>query len=421
MSGDKDSTFSLKVVINKQKNKVLFAEIENDFANVLLGFMTLPLGRIVQVLKNHYGENTPLVGSLNSLYNGVANLDCSHFKSFDVKQMLLDPPSAYSSPFRNMNLSFFVSDYVPTDFHLGKAFTGNFLEYSSSFIVSDDLWMVPNVNRSFVESLDYVGVALSEMDGAHTITVTFGLSEVMDLLKGSFISRHPLTDIILGTKWMNSTPEKSESKISLHDLIVNEASLDSKGTIYLKITFEKSTKKFLFAQADQDFVDLLFSLLVIPLGAAERPFEFGTGLTNIDNLYNSITYMKRELFNGSDTQNWLLGYLIFHETDRQTFLTSPEVEKPNFVDSRSRMYIVPDDLTVTPFSVCSTLSLLKRMKISASDVEELDLHAGVYKLGLCILKASLTSTRAMTDGLINYLQLKRHTTAVTSDISRVEK
>ncbi|KAL8478271.1 hypothetical protein ACS0TY_030245 [Phlomoides rotata] len=379
MSGDKDSTFSLKVVINKQKNMVLFAEIENDLANVLLGFMTLPLGRIVQVLKNHYGENTPLIGSLNSLYNGVAKLDCSHFKSIDEKQMLLDPER-------------------------------NFLEYSSSFIVSDDLWMVPNVNRSFVESLDYVGVALSDMDGAHTITVTFGLSE------GSFISRHPLTDIILGMKWMNSTPEKSESKISLHDLIVNEASLDSKGTIYLKITFEKSTKKFLFAQADQDFVDLLFSLLVIPLGASERPFEFGTGLTNIDNLYNSITDMKRELFNGSDTQNWLLGYLIFHEADRQTFLT------PNFVDSRSRMYIVPDDLTVTPFSVCSTLSLLKRMKISASDVEELDLHAGVEEgLGLCILKASLTSTRAMTDGLINYLQLKRHTTAVTSNISRVEK
>ncbi|EYU34023.1 hypothetical protein MIMGU_mgv1a0195142mg, partial [Erythranthe guttata] len=70
---NKDVSFSLKVMINKDKNKVLFALIDADFADVLLSFLTLPLGKIVKVLAKHYGEEedrAPVVGSLTSLYNG---------------------------------------------------------------------------------------------------------------------------------------------------------------------------------------------------------------------------------------------------------------------------------------------------------------------------------------------------------------
>lgn len=47
MSDAKEVKFSLKVLINKQKTKVLFAEAESDFSDVLLSFLTLPLGKIV--------------------------------------------------------------------------------------------------------------------------------------------------------------------------------------------------------------------------------------------------------------------------------------------------------------------------------------------------------------------------------------
>lgn len=47
MSDAEEVKFSLKVMINKEKTKVLFAESDSDFVDVLLSFLTLPLGSIV--------------------------------------------------------------------------------------------------------------------------------------------------------------------------------------------------------------------------------------------------------------------------------------------------------------------------------------------------------------------------------------
>lgn len=44
MADAKEVEFTLKVRMNKQKTKVLFAEIESNLADVLLSFLTLPLG-----------------------------------------------------------------------------------------------------------------------------------------------------------------------------------------------------------------------------------------------------------------------------------------------------------------------------------------------------------------------------------------
>ncbi|CAA0808596.1 Protein of unknown function (DUF674 [Striga hermonthica] len=60
--------------------------------------------------------------------------------------------------------------------------------------------------------------------------------------------------------------------------------------------------------------------------------------------------------------------------------------------------MVTDDLTVTPLCVTSSLSILDRQGIPLSDVEELELNIGLEE-ALSILKASLTSTSALTNGL----------------------
>ncbi|KAH6780507.1 hypothetical protein C2S52_011744 [Perilla frutescens var. hirtella] len=71
----------------------------------------------------------------------------------------------------------------------------------------------------------------------------------------------------------------------------------------------------------------------------------------------------------------------------------------NFVKGET-MYIVSDDLTVTPFTVTSSISIPHALGISLSDVKELDLHIGMEE-ALHILKASLSSTTVLTDALIN--------------------
>ncbi|KAL8474335.1 hypothetical protein ACS0TY_030974 [Phlomoides rotata] len=66
----KDAKVSLKVMVNKEKTKVLFAEADCDFASVLISFLLLPLGRIVKLLEKHYGDKSPAFGSITSLYKG---------------------------------------------------------------------------------------------------------------------------------------------------------------------------------------------------------------------------------------------------------------------------------------------------------------------------------------------------------------
>ncbi|KAK4401659.1 hypothetical protein Sango_0906600 [Sesamum angolense] len=50
MSESEDVKFSLRVMMNKEENKVLYAEVGSSFADVLLSFLTLPLGTIVRLL-----------------------------------------------------------------------------------------------------------------------------------------------------------------------------------------------------------------------------------------------------------------------------------------------------------------------------------------------------------------------------------
>lgn len=91
MASAKEVQFSLKVIIIKGSYKVLYAEVDSDFADVLLSFLTLPLGTIVRLLIKNYEDDTPILGSLNSLYEGLLNLDSSHFGTEAGKLMLLNP------------------------------------------------------------------------------------------------------------------------------------------------------------------------------------------------------------------------------------------------------------------------------------------------------------------------------------------
>lgn len=79
VSKSEEVKFSLKVVMNKEENKVLFAEVDSSLAEVLLSFLTLPLGTIVRLLVKHYANEPPSIGSLNTLYQGLVNLDSSNF------------------------------------------------------------------------------------------------------------------------------------------------------------------------------------------------------------------------------------------------------------------------------------------------------------------------------------------------------
>jgi hypothetical protein len=78
----------VKFLVDNEKKKVVVAESGKDFVDVLLTFLTLPMGTIVRLL----GKESSL-GCFDELYKSVESLDESHFQTKACKNMLLRPLS----------------------------------------------------------------------------------------------------------------------------------------------------------------------------------------------------------------------------------------------------------------------------------------------------------------------------------------
>lgn len=86
-------------MMNEHNTTVVFAEAGSDFADVLISFLTTPLGSIVRKLNKHYGgaDEAPVIGSVSSLYNGLANLNTDHFWTEYGKHIILNPRSSFEA------------------------------------------------------------------------------------------------------------------------------------------------------------------------------------------------------------------------------------------------------------------------------------------------------------------------------------
>ncbi|KAH7855308.1 hypothetical protein Vadar_023548 [Vaccinium darrowii] len=78
---------TLKLMIDKKTNRVVFSESDKDFIDLLFSFLTLPVGTIMRLLED---KSPPtVIGCMNQLYTSVKNLDTQLFITEACKKMLL--------------------------------------------------------------------------------------------------------------------------------------------------------------------------------------------------------------------------------------------------------------------------------------------------------------------------------------------
>ncbi|KAL6326756.1 hypothetical protein AAG906_010931 [Vitis piasezkii] len=77
---------NLKLLINTEDNKVVFAEAEKDFIDFLFNLLTLPIGTIVGFLPKE-----GMVGCLGNLYDSIENLSQTYIMPNQDKDSLLKP------------------------------------------------------------------------------------------------------------------------------------------------------------------------------------------------------------------------------------------------------------------------------------------------------------------------------------------
>ncbi|GJW29998.1 hypothetical protein Tco_0046873 [Tanacetum coccineum] len=189
---------TVKILIHKSKKKVLCAEVDNFIMEMLLSFLTIPLGAVKVLTKD-----TSYLVAINNLYKSISTLgDENYLKSDDIKNMLLSPKLA--------SIYIHVTDLLPI---YEKGITqGSFLKEQATFIVSNDLKIELS---SFFPTL-WLYTHGIPADDIKIVEVSIGEPQVLTILKASLTSTSALTDC-LNAFWKNS---KAKSTSTLAQILL---------------------------------------------------------------------------------------------------------------------------------------------------------------------------------------------------------
>ncbi|KAK8916495.1 hypothetical protein KSP39_PZI022661 [Platanthera zijinensis] len=327
------SKIEVKFLIDKEQQRVVFAEAGSDFVDLLFSFLTLPLGRIVRLLGKKSGW-----GSLDSLYESVEQLDAKLFQTEACKKMLLNPRSAAAKQCEGFKIKG-IHERNPRRFYTCSQddcqiqYTCNYYSYASKvlcsrcgkfmdaawqwekltadeegfidigtpdFIITDDLQVTLH---SFKKGLSlFKQFHIEDSSVLEEKVMGFGTQEALKLLGRLLVSKSALTDIYFPDSYGQNNEDFA--------LPINER-LGADGE-EKKISFElilnKKNNKVLYAEADDDFVDQLVSFLTFPLGSVLK-FHSGNILSFggcIQNLYSSAERINLEFFKSNNCRNMLL-------------------------------------------------------------------------------------------------------------------
>ncbi|GMP39394.1 hypothetical protein CsSME_00010248 [Camellia sinensis var. sinensis] len=452
MASDASKSITLKILVEKEKNRVVFAESNKDFADVIFSFMTLPIGTIVELIREHLLKGE--IGCFNNLYESVENLDEEYLGS-EHKEMLLHPRSAAEIYHRNLKLNFiesnsrskyyvcrssncsFLSYYQTSCCRCGKPLElevnlsnpvsldgGVFVKPTARFMISDDFKVLPLSTMAGLSLLSNFGT----MDDSkiEERTVNLGKNEVLKLLKCSLTSRTPMSDTIMEPPISKTSFTVRHGKYGPRSTRLSQ-NVDTK--INLKLIINKSNNRALYAEVEENFVDVLCSFLAFPIGYVFKEFSSLSFKGCMGNLFKSIQDTNINKFFKSEEMkdivvnpkvapglacgNKLIG---IEDAVNPSFSTLSSLFKTKCSDLNSNsligeanigsgfmkgpsMFMVTDNLSITPLSPVSGISLINRLKVPLSDVEELEVTMGEEET-LRLLVASLVSRSALTDAFM---------------------
>ncbi|KAJ4809929.1 hypothetical protein LUZ62_022495 [Rhynchospora pubera] len=92
MANANEAKFALKLLIDKNCNKVLFGEAGKDFVDFIFSLLSLPLGAVTKLL-----TKDSMVGSIGEIYDSLSKLDENYILSDKKVSSLLNPRLASTS------------------------------------------------------------------------------------------------------------------------------------------------------------------------------------------------------------------------------------------------------------------------------------------------------------------------------------
>ncbi|WCJ20380.1 hypothetical protein M5689_002616 [Euphorbia peplus] len=471
-------SIKVQAMVDKEKKNVVFAECDADFGDVLFSFLTIPMGTLVSLPDK---DNLPTrIGCMNNLYTSVKNLDLKYFRTHMCLNMLLHPRNAAAVQCRRLKIT--TEDYFNThryftcgqgeclkfsprmlSHYSGVAMhdcgsymyreqlqlatkrnlssdqefsqDGVFLRGLTRLVITDDLKLIDTSTSASFSLLSDLGVMDATVSALELREFHIGYDEVLNLLKSSLASKEPLTHTLLhknesdqGNLRNGRSCSSLERKFPLGEA--------EKGKIDVKLFISKSKKIVCFAEVCEDFVDLVFSFLTLPLRHVLKQLQGAVSNIDgcVDNLYKSVEDLDVEYFKSGEGKEVLLnpklppkfGYdnqligieevsisdlyvddvsadtTYFRDVPTDITVIDPKIPinkeyKSNggFMEGPA-MFTVTDNLTVIPISPGSGLNILNNLEVPLSDLQERVVHVGSNE-AMRLLVASFVSGSALTD------------------------
>ncbi|KAI3677638.1 hypothetical protein L6452_36904 [Arctium lappa] len=365
--GGNEKSVQLKLFVDRQKRKVVFAEAEKDFVDILFSFFTLPMGTIAR-LSTKMGNMK--LGSLSSLYKSVMNLDVEHFCTYACKDLLLNPSNVSSSIFHKLKVNLHDTNPIGASIS-GSHDDGVFVKNGTSFIITDDL-------------------------------------KFSNLLNLSLLTNNPLTNLVFGGRelCLRSSLSCSTNSTSSNSAFMSKISSQPRT---MKILVQKSKKKVLCAQVDDSFVELLFSFLIFRLGVVRHLTMDNSSPAGIHNLLNSVLSLgEGKYLKSEDVESILLGpKLVLSDLHviNSPLTSDVNIRSVGFLKEQAT-FIVSDDLQVTVSTSISMISKFNKDGIPVGDMEVVEVSVGEPE-ALLMLKDFLTSTSVLTDCLTVFTKKRK--------------
>ncbi|KAG6523046.1 hypothetical protein ZIOFF_020205 [Zingiber officinale] len=324
----------INLAIDVKKERVILAESNSDFIDVLFSFLTLPLGTIVRIL-----EKQSSLGFMDRLYESVQKLDIDYFSTEACKTMLLAPRSL--SDLRCEDLKIRPNDSYPRSIYIcetpdcfyrgskacsrephtmcsqcGHTMThyyssidriacelhvdkekdhiiakekkeengGVFVVKGGRFLVTDDLYVMQSSTKNTLAEMKKHGIENFD-------SCPLEQRKVLDILKNSLAgSKTVLTNVFLKERKLeqNGNGEAALEEISRNISPLSHLRKSRPQQITVKLERNKTNGDIVYVEAGADLVDYLFSFLTLTLGAVVNLSDGVSGIGSIDNLYQSV-------------------------------------------------------------------------------------------------------------------------------------
>ncbi|XP_075669004.1 uncharacterized protein LOC142638827 [Castanea sativa] len=233
-----ETNVRLKLLIDTESHRVLFAEAGKDFIDFLFHILALPVGTFIPLLKKQ-----GMVGSLGSIYESIESLSTTYLQPKLNKETLLKPKANFSGcgtgvplllpnvESSSTSMKFYrcerhyggnCNDYVanyenaicpscqnvmtrevrfvdpPSAVSTGSSSSeGGYVKGVVTYMVMDNLEVKPMSTISSITLLNKFDV--KEIGALEEKVVELGMDEGVKLLKASLQSKSVLTDVFLPT------------------------------------------------------------------------------------------------------------------------------------------------------------------------------------------------------------------------------